>query len=66
MILIEWLSLVLICVMGVMLLGLSLVVVLKYSLYGGMKNGMLVVLSYGIGVGFYVCVLLFGLGVLMM
>ncbi len=36
----EWLSLVLICVMGAMSPGPNLAVVLKHSLHGGMKNGM--------------------------
>jgi threonine/homoserine/homoserine lactone efflux protein len=61
----EWLSLVLICVMGAMSPGPSLAVVLKHSLHGGMKNGMLAALSHGIGVGFYACASLLGLGALM-
>ena len=60
----EWLSLVLICVMGAMSPGPSLAVVLKHSLHGGMKNGMLAALSHG-GVGFYACASLLGLGALM-
>ncbi len=61
----EWLSLVLICIMGAMSPGPSLAVVLKHSLHGGMKNGMLAALSHGIGVGFYACASLLGLGALM-
>ncbi|MEC8206272.1 MAG: LysE family translocator, partial [Pseudomonadota bacterium] len=61
----EWLSLVLICVMGAMSPGPSLAVVLKHSLHGGMKNGILAALSHGIGVGFYACASLLGLGALM-
>ncbi|MEZ7277118.1 LysE family translocator [Pseudoalteromonas sp. 68 DY56-GL68] len=61
----EWLSLVLICIMGAMSPGPSLAVVLKHSLHGGMKNGMLAALSHGIGVGFYACASLLGLGSLM-
>ncbi|MGJ8485955.1 LysE family translocator [Pseudoalteromonas sp. SYSU M81236] len=61
----EWLSLVLICVMGAMSPGPSLAVVLKHSLHDGMKNGMLAALSHGIGVGFYACASLLGLGALM-
>ena len=61
----EWLSLVLICVMGAMSPGPSLAVVLKNSFHGGMKNGMLAALSHGIGVGFYACASLLGLGALM-
>ena len=61
----EWLSLVLICVMGAMSPGPSLAVVLKHSLHSGMKNGMLAALSHGIGVGFYACASLLGLGALM-
>jgi len=36
-----WFSLVAICMMGAMSPGPSLAVVLKHSLNGGMKNGML-------------------------
>ena len=60
-----WLSLVAVCIMGAMLPGPSLAVVLKHSLHGGMKNGMLAALSHGIGVGFYACASLLGLGALM-
>ncbi len=61
----EWLSLVLICIMGAMSPGPSLAVVLKHSLHGGMKNGMLAAVSHGVGVGFYACASLLGLGALM-
>ncbi|WP_405128225.1 LysE family translocator [Pseudoalteromonas sp. PB2-1] len=60
-----WLSLVAVCIMGAMSPGPSLAVVLKHSLHGGMKNGMLAALSHGIGVGFYACASLLGLGALM-
>ncbi|WP_421419199.1 LysE family translocator [Pseudoalteromonas lipolytica] len=61
----EWLSLVLICIMGAMSPGPSLAVVLKHSLHGGMKNGMLAAVSHGVGVGFYASASLLGLGALM-
>ncbi|RZF95315.1 LysE family translocator [Pseudoalteromonas sp. CO302Y] len=60
-----WLSLAAVCIMGAMSPGPSLAVVLKHSLHGGMKNGMLAALSHGIGVGFYACASLLGLGALM-
>ena len=41
----EWLSLVLICIMGAMSPGPSLAVVLKHSLHGGMKNGMITLVT---------------------
>jgi threonine/homoserine/homoserine lactone efflux protein len=61
-----WLSLVVICMMGAMSPGPSLAVVLKHSIHGSMKNGMLAALSHGIGVGFYAAASLLGLGVLML
>ncbi|OLF71642.1 transporter [Pseudoalteromonas haloplanktis] len=61
-----WLSLALVCMMGAMSPGPSLAVVLKHSLSGGMKNGMLAALSHGFGVGLYAAVSLLGLGALML
>ncbi|WP_350607420.1 LysE family translocator [Pseudoalteromonas sp. MER144-MNA-CIBAN-0113] len=61
-----WFSLALVCMMGAMSPGPSLAVVLKHSLNGGMKNGMLAALSHGVGVGFYAAASLLGLGALMM
>ncbi len=61
-----WLSLVAICMMGAMSPGPSLAVVLKHSIHGSMKNGMLAALSHGIGVGFYAAASLLGLGALML
>ncbi len=60
-----WLSLAAICMMGAMSPGPSLAVVLKHSLNGSMKNGMLAALSHGIGVGLYAGASLLGLGALM-
>ena len=60
-----WLSLAAICMMGAMSPGPSLAVVLKHSLNGCMKNGMLAALSHGIGVGLYAGASLLGLGALM-
>ncbi|GAA81308.1 export protein [Pseudoalteromonas sp. BSi20495] len=51
--------------MGAMSPGPSLAVVLKHTLSGGMKNGMLAALSHGIGVGLYAAASLLGLGALM-
>ena len=61
-----WLSLVVICMMGAMSPGPSLAVVLKHSIHGSMRNGMLSALSHGIGVGFYAAASLLGLGTLML
>ncbi|MBB1306280.1 LysE family translocator [Pseudoalteromonas sp. SR43-5] len=61
-----WLSLAAICMMGAMSPGPSLAVVLKHSLNGSMKNGMLAALSHGTGVGLYAGASLLGLGALMM
>lgn len=61
-----WLSLAAICMLGAMSPGPSLAVVLKHSLNGGMKNGMLAALSHGVGVGLYAGASLLGLGALMM
>jgi threonine/homoserine/homoserine lactone efflux protein len=52
--------------MGAMSPGPSLAVVLKHSLSGGMKNGMLAALSHGFGVGLYAAASLLGLGALML
>ena len=61
-----WFSLALVCMMGAMSPGPSLAVVLKHSLSGGMKNGMLAALSHGFGVGLYAAASLLGLGALML
>tara|TARA_R110002049_G_scaffold112009_6_gene261385 strand:+ start:1052 stop:1627 length:576 start_codon:yes stop_codon:yes gene_type:complete len=52
--------------MGAMSPGPSLAVVLKHTLSGGMKNGMLAALSHGLGVGLYAAASLLGLGALML
>ena len=61
----AWFSLVLVCIMGAMSPGPSLAVVLKHTMSGGMKNGMLAALSHGVGVGLYAAASLLGLGTLM-
>ncbi|MGE6811205.1 LysE family translocator [Pseudoalteromonas nigrifaciens] len=66
MVLSVWLSLALVCIMGAMSPGPSLAVVLKHTLSGGMKNGMLAALSHGLGVGLYAAASLLGLGALML
>lgn len=65
MVLSVWLSLAVVCMMGAMSPGPSLAVVLKHTLSGGMKNGMLAALSHGVGVGLYAAASLLGLGALM-
>ncbi|MBB1371043.1 MULTISPECIES: LysE family translocator [Pseudoalteromonas] len=66
MLLSVWLSLAVVCMMGAMSPGPSLAVVLKHTLSGGMKNGMLAALSHGLGVGLYAAASLLGLGALML
>lgn len=66
MLLSVWLSLAVVCMMGAMSPGPSLAVVLKHTLSGGMKNGMLAALSHGVGVGLYAAASLLGLGALML
>ncbi|MBH0077205.1 LysE family translocator [Pseudoalteromonas sp. SWYJ118] len=61
----AWFSLVVVCMMGAMSPGPSLAVVLKHTMNGGMKNGMLAALSHGMGVGLYAAASLLGLGTLM-
>ncbi|WP_350635101.1 LysE family translocator [Pseudoalteromonas sp. GW168-MNA-CIBAN-0100] len=61
----AWFSLVVVCIMGAMSPGPSLAVVLKHTMSGGMKNGMLAALSHGVGVGLYAAASLLGLGTLM-
>ncbi|NMP81686.1 LysE family translocator [Pseudoalteromonas arctica] len=61
----AWFSLVVVCMMGAMSPGPSLAVVLKHTMSGGMKNGMLAALSHGLGVGLYAAASLLGLGTLM-
>ncbi|WP_350603764.1 LysE family translocator [Pseudoalteromonas sp. SMN1298-MNA-CIBAN-0114] len=61
----AWFSLVVVCMMGAMSPGPSLAVVLKHTMSGGMKNGMLAALSHGVGVGLYAAASLLGLGTLM-
>ncbi|MBH0062840.1 LysE family translocator [Pseudoalteromonas sp. NZS71] len=61
----AWFSLVVVCMMGAMSPGPSLAIVLKHTMSGGMKNGMLAALSHGVGVGLYAAASLLGLGTLM-
>ncbi|WP_024610268.1 LysE family translocator [Pseudoalteromonas sp. TB64] len=61
----AWFSLVVVCMMGAMSPGPSLAVVLKHTMSGGMKSGMLAALSHGVGVGLYAAASLLGLGTLM-
>jgi len=49
----SWLTVAGICMMGAMSPGLSLAVVLRHTLTGGRRNGFVVAITHGLGVGVY-------------
>lgn len=57
----TWLTVVGICMLGAMSPGPSLAVVLRHTLSGGRRNGVLVALLHGLGVGFYALLSILGL-----
>lgn len=57
----TWLTVVTICVLGAMSPGPSLALVLKQTLTGGRRNGIITALSHGIGVGIYAFLSILGL-----
>lgn len=57
----TWLAVVTICVLGAMSPGPSLALVLKQTLTGGRRNGVITALSHGIGVGIYAFLSVLGL-----
>ena len=57
----AWISLALICVMGAMTPGPSLVVVLKHTISGGRVNGVAASIAHGVGVGVYATLTVVGL-----
>lgn len=60
-----WLSLALICVLGAMSPGPSLVVVGKHALGGGWKNGVAAAWAHAMGVGMYALASVFGLAIVL-
>lgn len=60
----AWLVVVSICCLGAMSPGPSLGVVLKHTLNGGRKQGLIAALSHGAGVGLYAFACISGLAVL--
>lgn len=65
MLLHEWISLVLICVMGAMSPGPSLVVILACTVDGGKSSGIVASLGHGLGVFLYAGATATGLGLLL-
>ncbi|WP_404367362.1 LysE family translocator [Marinobacter sp.] len=57
----TWLTVVTICVLGAMSPGPSLAVVLKQTLTGGRRNGMVTAIAHGLGVGLYAFLSILGL-----
>ena len=57
----TWFAVVTICVLGAMSPGPSLALVLKQTLTGGRRNGVITALSHGIGVGIYAFLSILGL-----
>lgn len=60
-----WLSLVLVCMLGAMSPGPSLVVMAKHSLAGGRLHGIVASWAHALGVGLYACITLLGLAVVL-
>ncbi|HKK55576.1 LysE family translocator [Marinobacter sp.] len=61
MILATWLTVVTICILGAMSPGPSLAIVLKQTLTGGRRNGMITAINHGLGVGVYAFLSILGL-----
>lgn len=57
----TWLTVVTICVLGAMSPGPSLAIVLKQTLTGGRRNGMITAVTHGLGVGVYAFLSILGL-----
>lgn len=57
----TWLTVVTICILGAMSPGPSLALVLKQTLSGGRRNGVVTALSHGVGVGIYAFLSILGL-----
>ena len=61
MILTEWSKLALICILGAMSPGPSLAVILRISISGGRKQGLLAGIGHGLGITLYALIAVFGL-----
>jgi len=59
-----WLSLVVICILGVLSPGPSLALVIKNSLHGGATQGYATAISHGLGVALYAAITATGIGLL--
>tara|TARA_Y100001970_G_scaffold293182_1_gene438370 strand:- start:2041 stop:2679 length:639 start_codon:yes stop_codon:yes gene_type:complete len=57
----EWSKLTLVCILGAMSPGPSLAVILKNSISGGRKQGILSGVGHGFGITFYAFIAVFGL-----
>ncbi|WP_336366135.1 LysE family translocator [Marinobacter sp. C2H3] len=57
----TWLTVVTICILGAMSPGPSLALVLRQTLSGGRRNGVITALSHGVGVGIYAFLSVLGL-----
>lgn len=57
----TWLTVVTICTLGAMSPGPSLAIVLKQTLTGGRKHGMITAVTHGLGVGVYAFLSILGL-----
>ncbi|NMT63516.1 LysE family translocator [Marinobacter orientalis] len=57
----TWLTVVTICILGAMSPGPSLAIVLKQTLTGGRRNGMITAITHGLGVGVYAFLSIIGL-----
>ncbi|KPP97184.1 MAG: putative threonine efflux protein [Marinobacter sp. HL-58] len=57
----TWLTVVTICILGAMSPGPSLAIVLKQTLTGGRRNGMVTAVAHGLGVGVYAFLSILGL-----
>lgn len=58
-----WLTVVSICMLGAMSPGPSLAVVLKQTLSGGRKTGLVAAVMHGLGIGFYALLCISGIGI---
>lgn len=59
-----WLTIVSICVLGAMSPGPSLAVVLKQTLSGGRKTGLITAVAHGLGIGLYALLCISGIAVI--
>lgn len=60
----TWLAVVSVCVLGAMSPGPSLAVVIRQTLAGGRRNGVITALLHGLGVGLYALLSILGLAAL--